>query len=353
MLPAGNGDSLLVEYGSERPRHVLVDGGTVGTWKVLGPRLEALAPRGLELLVVTHVDNDHTEGVVKLLGAPSLPCPIADVWFNGWPELTAATRPLGPLEGEFISALIQRSDMEQNKAFGGRPILAAEEGPLETVELDGKLEVTILSPTLPKLRLLVTAWASALKKKKLVPGDARAALQQLQEHRKLRPRALGKLSVEELVDVASDIDKKAANASSIAFLAEFDGRRLLLAGDATPDVLEPSILRLTAQLGERRLRLDAFKLPHHGSERNVTDALLAAVDCPRYLFSTDGKTFGHPDEVAVARVLGANRGRRDLTLCFNYRTEQNERWADAAEQRKWSYRAEYPGAGEDGFKILL
>ena len=59
------------------------------------------------------------------------------------------------------------------------------------------------------------------------------------------------------------------------------------------------------------LELDAFKLPHHGSRGNVTRELIQSVDCPLWIFSTDGTQFRHPHKQAVARVI-LHGGERHL-----------------------------------------
>ncbi|NVJ09741.1 MBL fold metallo-hydrolase [Myxococcus sp. AM001] len=67
MLPADHGDCILLTYGSSEVEHrVLIDGGTARTFPRLRKRLEALPPeqREFELLIVTHIDSDHIDGVL-------------------------------------------------------------------------------------------------------------------------------------------------------------------------------------------------------------------------------------------------------------------------------------------------
>ncbi len=101
----------------------------------------------------------------------------------------------------------------------------------------------------------------------------------------------------------SAADGSKANAASIALLLEHDGKRALLTGDATSAELLGGLALLDE--GERA-PVDLVKLPHHGSRNNVSRALVQAVDCPKWVFSSDGTTFRHPDAIAVSRVV---RGR--------------------------------------------
>jgi beta-lactamase superfamily II metal-dependent hydrolase len=93
------------------------------------------------------------------------------------------------------------------------------------------------------------------------------------------------------------------NGSSIAFLFEYDGAALLFTGDAYAGVLEQSLARLLVDRGQARLRLDAFKVPHHGSAYNVTPQLLDLIDCDRFLVSTDGSRHGHPDPSTIELIV--------------------------------------------------
>lgn len=151
----------------------------------------------------------------------------------------------------------------------------------------------------------------------------------------------------------TDLDDTEANGSSIAVLAEFEEggvtKRCLLAGDAHGPVLAKGIERLARQRGQERLRVDAFKVPHHGSVRNVTRELIRSVDARRYLFSTNsGARHGHPHKQAVARVL--MDGTRPSSLMFNYRTKINERWNNASWKQKYQYDTEY---GDGSLTVVL
>ena len=98
--------------------------------------------------------------------------------------------------------------------------------------------------------------------------------------------------------------------------------------------------RLAAERGEKKLRLDAVKVSHHGSRGNTTRSFLDQIDCDTYLVSTDGSHFGHPDDEAIDRIL--DRGAPETRLVFNYRSERNAKWANEDTQRARRYTAFYP-----------
>jgi beta-lactamase superfamily II metal-dependent hydrolase len=117
-------------------------------------------------------------------------------------------------------------------------------------------------------------------------------------------------SITDLLQTPSANDTSAPNRSSIVLLAEYAGNTVLLPGDATPRALLAGIRRLLAQRSRQRLELTAFKLPHHGSTRNITKDLLELLPADNYLFSSDGGIFGHPDALMRwARPIVAARWR--------------------------------------------
>src|SRR4051812_424731 len=70
LLPAKDGDSLLVTYGDQRrTRHLLIDGGRASSYPMIKPVLASIG-EPLDLLVVTHVDQDHILGVLAMFKDP-------------------------------------------------------------------------------------------------------------------------------------------------------------------------------------------------------------------------------------------------------------------------------------------
>jgi beta-lactamase superfamily II metal-dependent hydrolase len=160
-------------------------------------------------------------------------------------------------------------------------------------------------------------------------------------------------SLETLASTAFRKDTSVANGSSIALLAEFDGRAVLLAADAHADVLVDSIKALQRARGRdnQRLKIDAMKLSHHGSANGTSIELLSMLDCRNYLVSTNGNIFYHPDREAIARVIlhGGNRP----TLHFNYRSQYNELWDSPALKERYDYAVQYPLDGTVGLKAVF
>ena len=122
-LPA-QGDCLWVEYGDPmHPSRLLVDGGTPETSVALRKRVTQLPEndRHFDLLIVTHIDNDHIGGVLELLGEDLPGLSFDDIWFNAWRHLPeTGLEKFGPVQGEKLSTLLDRSYGPWNKCFDGR-----------------------------------------------------------------------------------------------------------------------------------------------------------------------------------------------------------------------------------------
>jgi beta-lactamase superfamily II metal-dependent hydrolase len=344
MLPGREGDCLILTYGDEtRLRRVMVDTGRKSTYRAIKETLGALpaGERDFELLVVSHVDRDHIEGVVEMLSDPALPIRFRDVWFNGYQHLhDGGIESFGPVQGERLSEILLGPGGKWNARFRGRSVeLKRLRKP---VTLAGGLRLRLLSPDRDAMQALIPEWERECKKAGLVPGTASSA--------DGTPAGFesfggGAIDVEALAAVAFTPDPSKPNATSIAVLAGFADRQVLLAADGGAERLAKSLASLATNEPSGRVPLAAFKLPHHGSKFNLSPELLALVDCHRFLISSNGTFFNHPQPETIARILKA---APDSELVFNYRSTESLIWNDEGLMRNWHYTATYPSEARDG-----
>lgn len=341
MLPAFDGDCFLLTYGTgDERRRILIDGGRASTYPLIRPTLAALAPEGLDLLVVTHVDQDHILGVLALFGDADR-VPVGEVWFNGYDQLVDIgpdVESFGAIDGELLTTALTDQQVTWNTAFCGRAI---EIGRPQEPRTDGA-RFDIVAPNRKALNSLAPIWAPLCRKEGLIPGvDPTPEPPDGFE-------GFGDLTVAEQAAIRFVADTSKTNATSIAFLFEFEGTRILFTGDGDDRILVQSLKPLAEREGGR-LRIDAMKVAHHGSAGNISRALLDLVDCPRYLFSANGDRHNHPDAVAVSRILtygGSKKG-----LFFNYRSRAQP-WTDPQLRAAHGYDVTIPPAAEDGFLTL-
>ncbi|RZS58592.1 ComEC/Rec2 family competence protein [Sphaerotilus mobilis] len=351
VLPASYGDALLLRCPVGRGTWtMLMDTGPDETWPALRRRLLLLpkrrdGTRWIDLLVISHIDHDHIGSVAKMLDDRELALTFGDVWFNAPPNLP---RPRSAVEGAALARLLGsgRPGLPWNRAWSGQPVVTPAIG--GGVQMGGKglPTLTVLSPSPDRLTRLWPAWATELAK--VARREAEAAA-------KAGPPAPDAALPQDLATLAarrSANDASLPNGSSIAFLLEHRGASVLLAADAVPGTLEPALRALLDRRGVARLAVDAVKLSHHASRANVTAALLAMLDSPNAIVSTDNKQFRHPDDEALARVITARSGQ-PLTLWFNHDTPRNRRWDAADLKAAHGHRTVYPAGPGVGVTVSL
>jgi hypothetical protein len=257
------------------------------------------------------------------------------------------------------------------------PIFVPSEGPLPTHELPGGMKLTLLGPTFDRLRRLRKMWDKEVggwTKKTGKQPEAENLLELLAE----RPEGrIVTFSDDEGIDVPALLadlgkeDNSEPNGSSIALLAEFEGKSCLLLGDAFARDTAASVRRLLRErtpkgkTPRKKLKVDAFKVAHHGSRSNVSEDLLSVVDCTTFLVSSNGAVFQHPDPEAIACIVaGAGRrtakarAARRVDVKFNYRSPQTLIWngKDAGGKllaKKFNFKPEYPPKGKAGLRVVL
>lgn len=347
VLPASFGDCLLLTcHTPSRPWRLLVDTGPDESYKALQAHLRTLPPgaqgkRVIDTFVVSHIDHDHIGGAALRLNDASLDLQFGDIWFN-------APAPVGPrlrgvAEGQRLAEHLGATsrDLPWNVAMGGQWLCSSPEQRCPRIDPRRGLKVTVVSPSLKKLKALFARWDKELAKMR---AKTREAVEPV-------PLLRGRPSLEDIAASKTAMDKALPNGSSIALLVEYKKKSVLLAADVHPDLL---VEELRALADSRQVKLpwnvDVFKLPHHGSRANVTTELLKVVRAKHYVVSTNNAQFGHPDAEALARVICTGG---QPTIWFNYATKQNLSWNEQAQQAAYGFACRYPAGRSAGVRLEL
>ena len=323
VVQAEFGDCLLLEYGTTaKPHFTLIDGGPPSNFENnLKAVLEEVAKHKspLDVVVLSHVDNDHIVGLVDYFaalqdGGDDLPRPL-DLWHNSWgktvdpdgtvgPRLTAlmtATRTaampnatnatLGIREGNALRTKATVLGIPINKAFGGDELITVSDaGPARQLQ---NLKLRVVGPTTKNLEKLRKEWLAWIEKHEdEVDSDQ--------------------------VKVLANSDQSVPNLSSIVLLAEADGKTILLTGDGRSDHLLQGLEEAGQLDGDGKLHVDILKLAHHGSERDVTRKFFEQVTADLYIASANGRD-GNPDANTLGWIAEAakERGRPVKILVTN------------------------------------
>jgi beta-lactamase superfamily II metal-dependent hydrolase len=327
-LKANNGDCLFLHFGSlSAPRLIIIDGGPQHSGNsifnsVLKPRLMEYAqlrgitlPVPVELLMVSHIDDDHIGGVVKLLGKSNTGSkPLVDisgVWHNSFDDFLS-TQQLDAL------ATFGNTTGSAAAAFDQHTLLAAA-GVKQGLEVRDKLKSLAIAVNAGTAHGFVAAGDSFTigGMKVTILGPAKGELEALQvKFDAENPNLASMTASERRIAMAAFTDDSIANLSSIVALAERNGKRMLLTGDARGDKILQG-LKSAGLLTNGKIEVDVLKVPHHGSDRNVSTEFFKAVVAKHYVFSGDG-SHGNPDKATLAMLTEA-RGAKKYTMWFTFK----------------------------------
>lgn len=334
-LRAKYGDSLLLHFGTKKkPQLAVIDGGPPSVYNdALKPRLEAIRkerklsqnePLEIELMMVSHIDEDHIAGILQLVrkvkdlkdSKQPVPWEIRRFWHNSFDDL------LGNDDVEVGSAASVMSpasigDLLQTK--GSLILASVGQGRelrklLDALQLDGN----------PPFKGLVRAGHKPIKLGNLkltVVAPLEENLHELQEEWDKEVKAILKKEKDKqaLAKAAAYVDESVANLSSIVVLVEADGKRILLTGDGRGDHTIQG-LEKAGLLKKGKIKVDVLKMPHHGSIRNIDTSYFETVQADHYVISADGK-FDNPD-LATLEMLSRMRPDDDFTIHLTYPTDE-------------------------------
>ncbi|MGR0320369.1 MBL fold metallo-hydrolase [Agromyces sp. ZXT2-3] len=373
FLPAQAGDAIWIRWTDDdgTRRQILVDMGQGATGKRIRQEVAELheTERHFDLLVITHVDADHIGGAITGI-AETVPLDgwtFDDTWFNGWPHMLGFAAPRnppleaqGPVQGEVLAKWL--GDSPWNEEFHRKAVERTT--PLQTSAC-GDVLITVIGPPHRRLERFKTTWAEkvneAVDKARLPQSDRRDATNAVPQGGRRRPVApviADDRQLDQLADRNRAEDTAPANGCSICLVLEWNNQRVLLTGDAWPtDVCEG----LDVYAAERHLQspLDfaLVKLPHHGSQNNVSDELLDRIRCSEWVISTSGSIYYHPDAPAIARLLRSRRRPRPR-VHFNVPSEFNQWWSSPplGQPEDWTKRFNYStttGTAADGLTCTV
>ncbi len=359
-LPVANGDSLLLTYGDAlKQNRILVDGGPIRAFPVLESALSELgsSDRIFELVVLTHVDTDHIEGLIRLFNQRRWLIEPTEIWFNGWRQLEALT--LDGLHGEFLIRVLGHEGARRvNLHFDKKAVVMDQDDGPVTKRFDSGLSLTVLSPRVADLKKLKRKWTNDLAKRALTPNDWDRILAEMLKRpgysdpgNLLDNTALSQELINQFFLEEAAVDKSVANGSSIAFLAEFRGTSLLMLGDAHDETICGSIRKVNKARDQEKLLVDLVKVSHHGSKRNISAEFFSLVESSGFLITTDGSIHGHPDEEAIWRII-RDSSNKPPKLFFNCASGTTLPWRDTELQKEFCFDAVFP-EGTSPLRIVL
>ncbi|MFN8353195.1 MAG: MBL fold metallo-hydrolase [Spirosomataceae bacterium] len=295
------GDCTYLRYTSlKKTINIIIDAGYYGTYKTtLKKDASQIKERGekIDLFVVTHIDRDHIGGIQPFLNDFGTDM-IKEFWFNHADRLEYREKKI-----ETEISVKQGSALRDKFHSEGRSFIEITAG--NEYIIDKSIKLKILSPSAESLTRLKNEWVEEEKKFEFEISSKGNDYQ--------RP-------IEELYSNPIDEDKDPINGSSIAFLLEIKSFNALFCADAHPSILYESLRKLGYSKANP-LKLSLFKVPHHGSKRNISNDLLDILDCQNFVFSANGMNRDNlPNKETIAKIVkNPNRKtEKKMYFYFNY-----------------------------------
>ena len=314
----------------------------------------------IDLLIVTHIDNDHIVGVKDMLGTQGLQ--VGRIIFNchqrsglggkrklnkyQTERLKEIEKEIGLIIGDIIEQNIGAPEALKGLAATilGVPALKRlwdRDYTTSGKEIDLKEwgNIVFLSPTMVEIENLDKEFRHVLfdelnedntmgewnKQEELYEMLLRYAMLHRTDDMPEEKDVAGADTLEERLGNAAKepvATKRitTANKASLAFVWEKGAHRILVLGDANPDVVVKGLLDYYR--GETfPVIFDAIKVAHHGSHYNTTEELMRHADSEHYFF-TGGQEGKRPSEEALGRIAlcPTSDEVKKRTLHFNYST---------------------------------
>jgi hypothetical protein len=360
VLQARYGDCLLMEFGTiGEPHYVLVDGGPPLTYeRHLRDELVGLAARQgrstgrLDLVVLSHVDNDHVMGLLDLTSelkeqranrAPEL-VEIRALWHNAFKDTISAD---SDLEARLESLRLQAMDTRGEARLALASSTIALEGIADGRQLrrDAELLDIPVNDGFPDALVTVDTAPEALSLGDLtlrVVGPTQSNLQELQGDWEAWLEKLANEIASGDPSLAAAADQSVPNLSSIMLLAQCgadsQAKTILLTGDGRGDHLLQGLRAGGMMDHSSSLHVDVLKVAHHGSDRNASRRFYRKVTADTYVISADG-LHGNPDLATLRWIVeGAREEGRPIEILLTNRTRSAEQLVEEFPSEDYGYR---------------
>jgi len=347
MVQAEHGDCFILEFSAPSgPGYILIDGGPKDVYGMhLQGELRKIKDTGgdLDLVILSHVDNDHSIGLLDLIAelreekanGLSGTILINELWHNTFSSTIGDGNDIEPrlkmllanagsaghvmsICGAQVEGIGEGNSIRIGANALGIPINPGFNNNLICVEDAsqsrdfGELSLRIIGPTKDNLEDLRVKWLNWLDKYEDAVSSANPFL-------------------------ASMADRSIPNLSSITILAEADGKRALFTGDARGDHIIQGLEHAGLLNSVGDMHVDILKVPHHGSDRNVTKKFFKTITADRYLISANGK-YGNPDLATLIWIVEAAKEKeRTIDVIVSNKTDSTDHLVNEYDPAEYGY----------------
>lgn len=356
---ADKGDCILVKYENIT---ILIDTATNLPGKLIKD-LSAMNKDGenLQLLILTHIDTDHVGGAIELLEKNIIN--ISNIWYNGYKQVFDIESELekkigsnktqsvlneiikinsrnseediqyevGYKEAKSLEEILFKNKIKINEQFEGKKILGGM-----YYKYNEDISFNFLSPTQKTLDKLKKEWKNELQEHDCYMVDRDiinmpkafefyfSSSYRIEDKNEYEAGNIEKKTVKDLANEKEELDKRAINTSSLAFILSIKQKNILFLGDSNPKVVQSELNKLieSNEENDKFRNICMVKVSHHGSKYNITNDLLSSINTNRFLISTDGakkkEVPTKPDIQSIAKIIF---NKPDSVIYLNYPKE--------------------------------
>lgn len=359
-FPASKGESFLIKLKGEKNTNILIDCGYVSTAKLIIEEIKKIISRDekLDLIVLTHIDNDHINGardVLKFIVDNKVN--IGEVWYNDYIKIVGNKYLEDNLPQEIERYIDRLSEIEYknepginkkdqvgfgdaasiieyltddylygkwNKSFDNSIFI--ENNEIKKCKINDEVNIDILGPNKEALDGVLCEWEEyfikyangkiKVKNKKIAKAFEKYFISLREVPKRIHKNKCSNDDIDNILEY-SEYDTDFVNRSSISIVIEFNNQKLLFLGDSSPIDIEKT---LEKYINENSNEFEIVKVPHHGSRNNMSKTIIEKIDCEKFLISTNGAKYKHPDAETIAKILYC--GDKKKTIYFNYKPKQ-------------------------------
>lgn len=309
VLSLGDADAIVVtKWNSGFPHRVLIDGGSASDADKVSDFLWKRGYTSLWAVVCTHLHCDHTQGLIRLLQtAPWLT--IHNAWMHDIRKHLSADELRRASAADDGVKQVVESTKELCSAFAGRGLTPSE--PFTGSTIAAYPAMTVLGPSSYFYKRTLQDFTNvgpAVAFRSLAAAFARPVASPLIGTSSPLPSLLSTLTLPvapsplrvPLPPLSGALSRSSVqknpktqpyNNTSVILGVNFNGRGLMLTGDAGCDALR--------QVGAEWNRLLYLGVPHHGSDGNLSQTDIERF-CPEFAFISCCGDSSHPDRAIVS-----------------------------------------------------
>ncbi|AFC23028.1 ComEC/Rec2 family competence protein [Saprospira grandis] len=288
FLPAGGGDSIFIEHKFNGAKiHILLDGGSLKTYRGgIKPILKGFSETDkLDLVIVTHLHNDHTGGIKGMLEDENFDISlIKEFWMNNSDKIL-----LSPNENKDYMGRKQYLNIQDKLGKHNIKPKTIIAGHHYTI---GDLTIDVISPSQEQQDIVadeIYKWER---------GAGYSSNKKSRDHNK----KIDDFDLSAFEPANFKEDNSIWNKSSIAFLLSYKEIKFLFTADAVPSQLI-SGLQTLLERADAKIDLELLKVSHHASQHNTSNEFLKMINTNKFIICTNGILQELPDKKTIAGIV--------------------------------------------------